>query len=130
VKTHFFKYQGCGNDFIIFDNRAGNVHLSKEQVKNLCDRHFCIGADGLMLLESEKGYDFKMVYYNSDGNVSSLCGNGSRCITAFAQSLDIIKDKARFLAADGEHHSVINGDEIALKMNDVNSIEDHKDFFF
>jgi diaminopimelate epimerase len=137
MKLHFFKYQGCGNDFIIFDNRTGTIQLKKKQIKNLCDRHFGIGADGLMLLEYEKGYDFKMIYYNSDGNVSSLCGNGSRCITAFAQSLNIIKDKARFLAADGEHHSVIplrqaqdDIAEIALKMNDVNSLDDHKDFIF
>ncbi|MGZ4099607.1 MAG: diaminopimelate epimerase [Bacteroidia bacterium] len=127
---HFYKYHGCGNDFIILDNRAGTIKLSNQQVQNLCHRHFAIGADGLMLLELESGYDFKMVYYNSDGNISSLCGNGSRCITAFAQKLGIIKDKARFLAADGEHFSVINGAEIALKMNDVNAIEQNADFSF
>ena len=123
---HFFKYQGCGNDFIIFDNRKGKIHLSKAQVKALCDRHFGIGADGLMLLERQNSADFKMVYYNSDGNKSSLCGNGSRCITVFAQQLGIIKNKAHFLAADGEHHCVIKGKEVALKMNDVTVIEKHK----
>ena len=130
VLIHFYKYQGCGNDFILIDNRSKTVSLSNEQVKGLCDRHFGIGADGLMLLENENGSDFKMVYYNSDGNISSLCGNGSRCITAFAQRLGIIKNAARFLAADGEHHCIINGAEIALKMNDVAAIEDHKDFYF
>ena len=114
MKLHFYKYQGCGNDFIIFDNRDNKIILSIEQVKNLCDRHFGIGADGLMLLEFETDYDFKMVYYNSDGNLSSLCGNGSRCITAFAQKSGLIKDKAHFLAADGGHHSIIIGKEIAL----------------
>jgi diaminopimelate epimerase len=130
MHLHFFKYHGCGNDFIILDNRKGAIQLSNQQVQNLCHRHFAIGADGLMLLELASGYDFKMVYYNSDGNISSLCGNGSRCITAFAQRLGIIKDKAHFLAADGDHHSVINENEIALKMNDVNVIEDHKEFSF
>ncbi len=130
MQLHFSKYHGCGNDFIILDNRAGSIKLSIQQVKHLCDRHFGIGADGLMLLETEKGYDFRMVYYNSDGNVSSLCGNGSRCITSLAKTLEIIKDKAHFLAADGEHFSEINGKEIALKMNDMNNIEDHKDFYF
>jgi len=130
MHLHFYKYQGCGNDFIIFDNRKGNIKLSNEQVKNLCDSHFGIGADGLMLLEHEAGYDFRMVYYNSDGNLSSLCGNGSRCITRFAQRLDIIKDKSHFITSDGDHHSIINGMEIALKMNDVNAIEDQKDFMF
>lgn len=130
VKLHFHKYQGCGNDFIIFDNRAKKISLSHAQVKDLCDRHFGIGADGLMLLEPEAGYDFRMVYYNSDGNISSLCGNGSRCMAAFAKSLGISKDKVRFMAADGEHYAEINGKEIALKMNDVNNIEPHKDFVF
>jgi diaminopimelate epimerase len=130
IMFHFFKYHGCGNDFIIIDNRKGEIDLTNQQVQNLCHRHFSIGADGLMLLELETGYDFKMVYYNSDGNISSLCGNGSRCITAFAQKLGIIKDKARFLAADGEHHCIINGKEIALKMNDVTAIEVHPDFSF
>lgn len=130
MNLHFFKYQGCGNDFVILDNRERNIRLNHEQVKKLCDRHFGIGADGLMLLEPEKGYDFRMIYYNSDGNISTLCGNGSRCITAFAQSLGIITDKAHFLAADGEHHSIIKDKEVSLKMNDVKLIADYKDFYF
>src|SRR5580692_4539068 len=117
MKISFCKYQGCGNDFIIIDNRKKEITLSTAQVEQLCNRHFGIGADGLMFLENEPGYDFKMVYYNSDGNISSLCGNGSRCMAAFASQLNMIKDKARFLAADGEHYVEINGDEIALKMN-------------
>jgi diaminopimelate epimerase len=130
MKLHFFKYQGCGNDFVILDNRKNEIRLNQQQVEKICDRHFGIGADGLMLLQEEKGYDFRMVYYNSDGNISTLCGNGSRCITAFAQRLGIIKNKAHFLAADGDHHSEINGEEIALAMNDVPAIEDRKDFLF
>lgn len=92
----FYKYQGTGNDFILLDNRKKDIELSNGQVKFLCDRHFGIGADGLMLLENEISYDFKMVYYNSDGNLSSMCGNGGRCITAFAKKLQIIGNKARF----------------------------------
>ncbi|HXB41194.1 MAG TPA: diaminopimelate epimerase [Bacteroidia bacterium] len=130
MQISFQKFQGCGNDFIIIDNRKGEITLSNQRVEILCDRHFGIGADGLMLLETAPGYDFKMVYYNSDGNVSSLCGNGSRCITRFAQSLGIIKDKAHFLASDGEHYSVINGEEITLHMANVNKIEDKGDFLF
>lgn len=130
MQISFQKYQGCGNDFILIDNRSGEIKLSTQQVEILCDRHFGIGADGLMLLEQAAGYDFKMVYYNSDGNISSLCGNGSRCITRFAQSLGLIKQEAHFLAADGEHHSIINGQEIALHMTDVQSIEDTGKFCF
>lgn len=130
MNVHFHKYQGCGNDFILFDNRSGKIKLNKAQVKELCDRHFGIGADGLMLLQSENGYDFRMVYFNSDGNESSLCGNGGRCITAFAKQLGIIKDKAHFIASDGGHVAEMNANIVALKMNDVHSIESHAGYYF
>src|SRR5690242_9718749 len=92
----FYKYHGTGNDFILFDNRDGKISFSREQVARMCDRHFGIGADGLMLLQLEDGYDFRMVYYNSDGGESTMCGNGGRCMTAFAKSLGIIESTARF----------------------------------
>ncbi len=130
MNLHFYKYQGCGNDFIILDNRSKKINLNTQQINKLCNRHFGIGADGLMLLENEKGYDFKMVYYNSDGKESSLCGNGSRCITAFAKQLNIIKDSARFMAIDGEHESQIEDKIISLKMNDVPLIEKHTDYYY
>jgi diaminopimelate epimerase len=130
MQISFQKYQGCGNDFILIDNREAGVKLSTTQVEILCDRHFGIGADGLMLLETAPDHDFKMVYYNSDGNISSLCGNGSRCITKFAQSLGIIRDKAHFLAADGPHDCIISGDQIALHMANVDKIEDRGEFLF
>lgn len=130
MNLHFYKYQGCGNDFIILDNRNTKISLSTQQINKLCDRHFGIGADGLMLLENARGYDFKMVYYNSDGNESSMCGNGGRCITAFAKQLNIIKDSARFMAIDGEHESHIEDKIISLKMNDVPLIEKREDYFY
>src|ERR1700741_3991417 len=120
---HFYKYQGTGNDFILIDNRKKEISLSREQAAFICHRRFGVGADGLMLLELQDGYDFKMVYYNSDGNESSMCGNGGRCITAFAKKLNVIKDKAHFLAIDGEHFSEIENDFVSLKMNDVTAIE-------
>ena len=130
MTLHFYKYQGCGNDFILLDNQSNKINLSTKQINQMCDRHFGIGADGLMLLENTADYDFKMVYYNSDGNQSSMCGNGGRCITAFANRLHIIKDKAKFLAIDGEHLSVIDKEIISLKMNDVTTIETHPDYYF
>ena len=125
MKVTFSKYQGTGNDFILLDNREYNyATLTKNQIEFLCDRRFGIGADGLMLVENLAGYDFKMVYYNSDGNVSSMCGNGGRCITAYANELGIISEKAFFMAIDGEHHAVINSQNfVQLKMIDVDKIE-------
>jgi diaminopimelate epimerase len=120
----FYKYQGTGNDFILFDNRDGEIRLSKEQVALMCHRRFGIGADGLMLLERADGYDFRMVYYNSDGGESTMCGNGGRCITAFAKHLGIIATVADFVAIDGPHTATIKEDGlISLHMKDVARME-------
>ena len=127
----FDKYQGTGNDFILIDNRKKEIQLTVEQIAFLCNRHFGIGADGLMLLELEPGVDFKMVYFNSDGNESSMCGNGGRCITAFAKSVGLINDKSRFMAIDGLHEASVSGvNHVSLKMNDVKSVETGNDFFY
>ena len=123
MNIHFYKYHGTGNDFILIDNRAGDIVLNKEQITHLCHRHFGIGADGLMLLQNEHDYDFRMVYYNSDGNESSMCGNGGRCITAFARKLKIITSKATFIAIDGGHKATINEKgKVSLHMKDVHNI--------
>ena len=122
----FYKYEGTGNDFILIDNRNGDLSLTSEVVQRLCDRHFGIGADGLMLLELVAGYDFKMVYYNSDGNESTMCGNGGRCIAAFARKLGLIHNMARFVAVDGEHTATIGDDGlVSLHMKDVADVENH-----
>jgi len=127
MKVAFAKYQGTGNDFVLIDNRNGNYDgLNAGQVNFLCDRKFGIGADGLILLEKNSGYDFNMRYFNSDGNISSMCGNGGRCITAFANSLSLINGEAMFTAIDGEHKAIIRHKEpmiVKLKMGDVNGYE-------
>ena len=122
----FYKYQGAGNDFIIIDNR--NLQFKFHNISliaQLCDRRFGIGADGLMLLQHAEGVDFEMLYYNADGNPGSMCGNGGRCIVAFAKKLGLIQDKAIFSAVDGLHHASLNakGDWVSLGMGDVDSIQ-------
>lgn len=131
MQISFEKYQGTGNDFILIDNRKKEIQLSFKQIAFLCDRKFGIGADGLMLLELEPGVKFKMVYFNSDGNESSMCGNGGRCITAYAKKLGIITDSAKFIAIDGVHEATINDQNyVSLKMNDVKSVESGDGFFY
>ena len=121
-----YKYQGAGNDFLIADNRDGAIALTAQQVAKLCDRRYGIGADGLMLLESSKDYDFRMVYYNSDGSGGMMCGNGGRCIVAFAADRGL--KHFDFDAADGFHTAQILEDRsgvkiVRLKMKDVNGYE-------
>ena len=127
MRTEFFKYQGTGNDFVIIDNRNGHdLKLSQEQVKKLCDRKFGIGADGLMLLNDKPGFDFEMVYFNSDGRVGSMCGNGGRCLIKFAETIGIQRETYKFIATDGEHEARIDTKGIIyLKMNDVDMIVNH-----
>jgi len=122
----FFKYQGAGNDFVLIDNRDEQFDATNTAlVAHLCDRQFGIGADGLMLLQNKTGYDFEMIYYNADGNPGSMCGNGGRCIVAFAKHLGLITNKTTFLAVDGEHTATLNdtGDWVSLKMIDVTAID-------
>ncbi|HEY5463037.1 MAG TPA: diaminopimelate epimerase [Hanamia sp.] len=124
MKIKFDKYQGVGNDFIIFDNRENILNkITAEQVSKMCDRRFGIGADGLMLLNKKEGFDFEMVYFNADGNEGSMCGNGGRCITQFASTLGIKKNQYLFYAVDGIHKSEITLEkEIKLQMSDVTNI--------
>ncbi len=133
MKLTFYKYQGTGNDFIMIDNR--DLILSKNNTKlieKLCDRKFGIGADGLICLENpvNEGEDFKMVYFNSDGNESSMCGNGGRCLVAFAKFLGVIENSASFSAIDGHHEAHVEDGIVSLKMQNVNEVKKQEDFLF
>lgn len=121
----FYKYQGAGNDFILCDDREGGMlqQLSQPRIAALCNRHYGIGADGFIILRNHPDYDFEMVYFNSDGAPSSMCGNGGRCIVRFAADLKIQRNRFRFLAVDGPHEATLQSDgHVSLGMSDVERI--------
>ncbi|MGB7528624.1 diaminopimelate epimerase [Sphingobacterium cellulitidis] len=125
-EIQFYKYQGAGNDFILIDNRNGSFDAGNQQlIQKLCDRRFGIGGDGLMLLQDTNNYDFQMLYFNSDGKEGTMCGNGGRCLVAFARDLGIIQNDTVFLAVDGKHDAQIEQNTVNLGMIDVD--EFHKD---
>jgi diaminopimelate epimerase len=127
MKIEFYKYQGTGNDFIILENRDHKYdNLTGEQVKFICHRRFGIGADGLMLLSNHAELDFEMIYFNADGNESSMCGNGGRCLVKFAKNQGMHKSTYRFMAVDGKHEADIDmHDIVRLKMKNVDKVEYH-----
>ncbi len=127
----FLKYQGAGNDFVMVDNRGGllkgNEHTLYEK---LCHRRYGIGADGLILLQEKAGYDFEMKYYNADGNESTMCGNGGRCVVMFAKELGLIQNAATFLAIDGPHQgNILPDDTVSIQMADVQTVSTDKEAY-
>ena len=130
MTTLFYKYQGTGNDFIMIDDRAGTFAATTEQIARLCHRRFGIGADGLILLRPEPGYDFRMVYFNADGREGSMCGNGGRCTVRFAHDLGLFTTHTSFLAVDGPHEATASYDLISLQMGPVRGIEQHDTYDF
>lgn len=132
MQATFTKYQGTGNDFIFIDNRQNSFPKNDTKlIEKLCNRRFGIGADGLILLENDFETDFRMVYFNSDGNQSTMCGNGGRCIVAFAKKLNLISNETTFIAKDGLHHaSICQNGIISLGMKDVYEVKMERDYVF
>lgn len=123
MKLKFEKYQGAGNDFIIVDNTDKSINLTAEQIQKLCDRHFGIGSDGLIELSKSDETDFAMTFYNPDGYVANMCGNGGRCIAKYAFDHKIAGKNMKFSADDGVHEAIIIDDEnVRIKMIDVKGI--------
>ncbi len=129
MNLHFYKYQATGNDFILISADEQKFdEKNYEYIKFLCDRHFGIGADGLIILKKHPTYDFEMLYYNSDGLPATMCGNGGRCVVSFAHKLQYINSKCTFWASDGLHDAIVETENvIKLKISDVNKIIIHSD---
>ncbi len=123
MQVTFFKYQGTGNDFILIDDREESFNQDPTKIAYLCHRHFGVGADGLILLQNHPKLDFRMVYFNADGKPSTFCGNGGRCISAFAKFLGLVQTHATFSAADGIHEASFEENLVRLKMSDVKGIK-------
>ena len=120
MKINFSKYNGAGNDFILIDDRKNLINDNKSLINYLCDRHFGIGADGLIILKESRNSDFEILHYTSDGNLGSLCGNGSRCAVLFAFNKEIISTNTVFHAFDGIHNAEILGNgliKMEMKLN-------------
>jgi diaminopimelate epimerase len=131
MELTFYKYQGTGNDFVMVDDRQGLFPKDNtDLVARLCNRKFGIGADGLILLEQDGLSDFRMVYYNSDGRPSTMCGNGGRCLVAFARYLGIIDMETTFVAVDGLHRATLDGDVVSLQMQDVDQVLEKSKYLF
>jgi diaminopimelate epimerase len=139
MQTEFYKYHGAGNDFIIIDDREEKIFPSTlnavKDISLLCNRRFGIGADGLMLLRTHSDYDFQMIYFNSDGRESTMCGNGGRCLAAFASYKEFVQSRMYFIAADGPHHAEVfdgeNGKNIvSLQMKNVAGVRKMSDGYF
>src|SRR5881275_3240871 len=115
----FTKMNGAGNDFILFDNRAGDINLDRNQIAQLCDRHRGIGADGILLLEKPSNHaDFRMRYFNADGGEAEMCGNGARCFARFAKKVTGATDKISFETPAGVISAELTGDLVTLQMTE------------
>jgi len=131
VKIEFSKYHGTGNDFIMIDDRTLTFPSdNRDLIRQICHRRFGIGGDGLILVRDHGTLDFRMVYFNADGNEGSMCGNGGRCAAAFAYHLGMAGEQTVFEAIDGIHEAdLVDSENIRIKLQDVRELKKRKDYF-
>lgn len=130
MRVDFEKYQGAGNDFIILNGITSGIKLSQSQIESMCNRHFGVGADGLIIIEKAENYDFFMRYFNSDGLEGTMCGNGGRCAANFAYRNTIAGEKIKFLAIDGVHYAEIKDENVSISMKSNGVIKKLMDGYF
>jgi diaminopimelate epimerase len=119
VDIEFIKVSGAGNDFVVIDNLAGSLSCGHSLLaKQICSRHFGVGADGLLILERSERAEFKMLYYNADGSHGGMCGNGGRCIARYAFLKGIAGKLMTFEALDFVYHAEVLGQNVRLTMKD------------
>lgn len=125
MRLQFHKMNGAGNDFVVIDNRALDINLSREQIALLCDRQRGVGADGLLAVEpAEAGADFKFRYYNADGGEAEMCGNGARCFGKFTTMLlGGDTDHVSFETIAGTLSAEIIGDNVRIAMSEPLGLE-------
>lgn len=131
MKIKFDKYESGGNDFVLIDDRRNLHDLTSTKIRDICSRNFGVGSDGLIILKNSRIADIKMLYFNSDGKQSTLCGNGTRCLFSFALSLGVIKKRATIEISDEIYTAKIsNKNLVSLKMKNINNIilSDNKAF--
>ena len=120
----FSKYHGAGNDFVMINAIKTPVSLTDDEVKAVCDRRTGVGADGLIMVLPSENYNFRMKYYNCDGHESTFCGNGGRCIAAFAVEEGLAPQHIEYEAIDGIHKALVTKDSdnefmVSITMRDI-----------
>jgi diaminopimelate epimerase len=126
VMLRFTKMNGAGNDFVLLDNRGGELHLAAEQIARICDRHCGVGADGILVLENAvNGADFRMRYYNADGGEAEMCGNGARCFARFVQRTAGVKNELSFETPAGVIRAKVDSDLVCLQMSEPTDLRLH-----
>jgi len=131
MRLPFVKYNGTGNDFIVIDNRKNIFSsLNKNQISNLCNRNFGIGADGIILIQDDEDSDFNVIYYNSDGNIGTFCGNGSRCAVHYSKLIGMLNHEPKFKFHDEIYTAEVNENLVSIHFPNIKNWQIKDDNIF